>query len=284
MRSILALIGGGERDEVILRTARAAAAPLGAHLEVLHVRVSPHVAMGNDAHAQFALGAGVQNAFQDLETRAGTFSQLASDHAVDFLKLLEERRTAAEPPVTATYREMHDATVERLIDEACKHDLLVIGRLRQRQGLAQSTLEQLIRECTRPLLIPAAAATDDVTHRVMVCWNGSENVRKAVRACEPLLLRARQVVFVAVGVLDAEASREAASLVGRLAQEGVDAELKTMHSKDSAADALAFVAHQLDASLVVMGAYGRSRLRQLLFGSCTEDALRCIDRPVLLMH
>ncbi len=55
MRSILVFIGGGERDEVIIRTAHAAAVPLGAHLEFLHVRVSAPVAMRHDEHAQFAM-------------------------------------------------------------------------------------------------------------------------------------------------------------------------------------------------------------------------------------
>jgi len=49
-------------------------------------------------------------------------------------------------------------------------------------------------------------------------------------------------------------------------------------------EALARAASELDATLVVMGAYGRWRLRQLVLGSRTEDSLRCIERPILLMH
>jgi hypothetical protein len=70
MQSILVFIGGGERDEVIRRTAHAAAVPLGAHLEFLHVRVSAPVAMRHDEHAQFAMGAGMQSALQDFDSRA----------------------------------------------------------------------------------------------------------------------------------------------------------------------------------------------------------------------
>jgi hypothetical protein len=113
MQSILVLIGGGERDEVIIRAAHAAAVPLGAHLEFLHVRVSAPVAMRHDEHAQFAMGAGMQNALQDFDTRASTFSQVASDHALGFVKLLEKRRTTEGTPITATYREVHDAPIER---------------------------------------------------------------------------------------------------------------------------------------------------------------------------
>ncbi len=179
---------------------------------------------------------------------------------------------------------MHDAPIERLIEEACNHDLVVIGRARQKQGLAQSTLEMLIRQCGRPLLIPATAATNSVTNTIMVCWNGSENIRKTVRGCEALLARAQRLVLVSIGALEAAASREADELISLFAKPGVSAELKTVQSRDSTANALAQAASELDASLVVMGAYGRWRLRQLVLGNCTEDALRCIDRPILLMH
>ena len=60
MQSILALIGGGYRDDVIMRTAHAAAIPLGAHLEFLHVRVSASIAMRHDEHAQFAIGPSIR--------------------------------------------------------------------------------------------------------------------------------------------------------------------------------------------------------------------------------
>jgi nucleotide-binding universal stress UspA family protein len=284
MASILVMIGGGERDEVIMRTAHAAAVAFGAHLEFLHVCVSAPVAMGHDDHAQFAMGAGIHNVLQDLDTRASTFSQLASDHALNFVRSLEERRTTGGLPITATYREVHDAPLERLIKEAGKHDLIVIGRARQKQGLAPSTLEVLIRQCGRPLLIPAAAAADTVTETVMVCWNGSENARKALRAAEPLLAHAQRLVLVSIGALGGEAAREPDEIVGLFTNRGVSAEFKTVQTRGSAADALAAVAGEVDADLVVMGAYGRWRLRQLVLGSCTEDALRCINRTILLMH
>jgi nucleotide-binding universal stress UspA family protein len=68
------------------------------------------------------------------------------------------------------------------------------------------------------------------------------------------------------------------------ARQGVSVELKTVQSRDSIPNALGHAANELDASFVVMGAYGRWRLRQLILGNCTENALRCIERPILLMH
>jgi nucleotide-binding universal stress UspA family protein len=101
---------------------------------------------------------------------------------------------------------------------------------------------------------------------------------------DSLLLKSNLNHFVSIGALDAAATREADELVGLFAKQGVSAELKTVQSRDSAPNALGHAASELDASLVVMGAYGRWRLRQLVLGNYTENALRCIERPVLLMH
>ena len=283
MQSILVLIGGGDRDDVIMRTAHAAAIPLGAHLEFLHVRVSASIAMRHDGHAQFAIGPSIRNALQEFDTRASAFSQLASHHVLDFVKRLDEQRTGGAP-ITATYREVYDAQIEDLVEQAGKHDLVVIGRARQKQGLAQRTLERLIRECGRPLLIPTKDTPNSLTGAIMVCWNGSDNVCKTVRACEPLLARAQRLVFVSIGGLDAAAARERDQLSSLFAKQGVSAELRNLRSDGRVPEGLARAASELDATLVVMGAYGRWRLRELVLGSCTEDSLRCIERPILLMH
>jgi nucleotide-binding universal stress UspA family protein len=47
---------------------------------------------------------------------------------------------------------------------------------------------------------------------------------------------------------------------------------------------LSTAAADCGANLVVMGAYGRSRARELIFGSCTEAFIHDADRPILLMH
>src|ERR1700748_2680686 len=117
MQSILVWTGAGARDDWLKRRAHAAAVPLGAHLEFLHVRVSASIAMRHDEHAQFTIGPSINDVLQEFDTRASAFSQLASDHVLDFVKLLHEQR-AAGAPITATYREVYDAQIEHLVEEA----------------------------------------------------------------------------------------------------------------------------------------------------------------------
>jgi nucleotide-binding universal stress UspA family protein len=284
MKSFLVLVGGGDRDKVIIRTAYAAAAPLGARLELLHIHVSAPNAMMHDEHAQFVMGAGIHTALNDFDARARTYSRLASDHALAFVRSLDEHRQSGGKPVTATYGEEHDFSLDRLVAEAEKRDLVVMGRARQTQGLAPSTVEHLLRKCGQPILIPAQKPSNDVITTVMICWDGSDNVRRTMNASDALLARAKKLVFVNVGGLPPAAIRERNELVERFAKRGISIELKEIEPGNSVPDALAAAANQLDANLVVMGAYGRWRVRELLMGSCTENILHCMDRPILLMH
>jgi nucleotide-binding universal stress UspA family protein len=78
---------------------------------------------------------------------------------------------------------------------------------------------------------------------------------------------------------------DVADLARRLAWSGVSAEVRVIPaSSRRIAATLAAAAEECGADLVVMGAYGRPRARELIFGSCTEAVLHHGDRPILLMH
>ncbi len=151
MKTILGLIGGGERDAVILQTAFAAAAPLSAHLDFLHVRVSAGIAARYDKTVQFAVGSAIGDALNDLTSKAHKFSNVAKEHFSEFcarskIEIRDDAPTNGKN-VTARFREENDTTIERLIFHVRHSDLVVLGRARQTQGLSPETLEHLIRNC-----------------------------------------------------------------------------------------------------------------------------------------
>ena len=79
MKTILTFVGGGERDEVILQTALAAAIPLSAHLDCLHAHV-PSTLAAQHANLSFARGQALENAFDELEVKSHDFSLRAGRH------------------------------------------------------------------------------------------------------------------------------------------------------------------------------------------------------------
>src|SRR3954464_4687386 len=83
MKTILVLIGGGERDQIILQTALAAALPLSAHLDCLHIHVSAGQA-ARYSRTEFAMGAALRNALDQLGSKAKSFSDLAEGNVRNF--------------------------------------------------------------------------------------------------------------------------------------------------------------------------------------------------------
>src|SRR3974390_2124077 len=83
MKTILTFVGGGERDEVILQTALAAAIPLSAHLDCLHAHV-PSTLAARHANLDFAHGDALTSALGKLRADSNTFSTVAAENVHAF--------------------------------------------------------------------------------------------------------------------------------------------------------------------------------------------------------
>jgi nucleotide-binding universal stress UspA family protein len=288
MKSILALIGGGERDWVIMQTAYAAAVALAARLDFLHVHVSAGIAMRYDKHAQFVMGAGIQSALEDLKLRSVAFSRFAADHAVEFHgKLLSQVNEPCSDStrVAVNFREENDTSIDHLIAEASHSDLIVIGRARQTQGLSPDTLERLVKQCGRPVLVAATLAPQKLPGTIMVCWKRSQVLNRALVAAASLLKNASRIIVADVRGNDALDVKAANEVHDKFEEIGLSTELRVIpKTNGKVADALAAAADDCRADMVVMGAYGSSGIRELIFGSNTEEILGRVDRPILLMH
>ena len=287
MKTILVLIGGGDRDEVILRTALAVAVPLSAHLDCLHVHVTAAKA-ARYSRADFAMGTAIGNTLNQLETKAKTFSEIAADHVRAFCagaKIAFCDTPIKAKNVTASFREETDAEIERLIFHARHSDLVVLGRAKQTQGLAPNTFEHLVLNCGRPVLVAATAAPQTLTDTVMVCWKESANAARAIAAATPILTNAKRVVFTSIVERDDGDTEAVHDLARQFAWSGISTEVRVISADDGEIpDLLAAAAKNCGADLVVMGAYGHSRVRALFVGSCTEALIHETDRPILLMH
>ena len=285
LKTILTFVGGGERDEVILQTALAAARPLSAHLDFLHAHV-PSTLAARHAHLDFAHGEALTNALGRLKADAHTFSSVAAKHVRAFcastgIALCDGPTGASQ--VTARYFEEPTNELDCLTSHASQRDLVVMGRARQKQGLGQDTLEHIVRHGRRPVLAAGHAAPRSLTDTIMVCWKDAGSTAPAVSAAAPLLAKARRVVFVSVAKHD----RGVAAVMAVTARElaGIEAETQVIpENRGGVPDTLAAAAEQCGANLLVMGAYGRSRGREILFGSCTDRLLARSDLPVLLRH
>lgn len=136
--------------------------------------------------------------------------------------------------------------------------------------------------CGGPLLVvPDDWPARSVGRRVLVAWNGSREASRAVRDAWPFLEGAESLTVLTVSP-DAEADE---SLRRWLRSHGCTASLEIDRRPDSrAADAVREWAGNVDADLVVMGLYGRSRLREFVLGGVSRAMLDRPPAPLLLSH
>jgi nucleotide-binding universal stress UspA family protein len=141
----------------------------------------------------------------------------------------------------------------------------------------------------RPILVvPYIGARQEIGQNVLVAWNGSREATRAVSDALPILERADKVTVLAVNPRKGGGDHgdvPSADIALHLARHGVKAEAsQTVSDAVDVGDILLSRLSDLGADLVVMGAYGHSRMRELMMGGATRDLLRHMTVPVLMSH
>jgi nucleotide-binding universal stress UspA family protein len=147
---------------------------------------------------------------------------------------------------------------------------------------------RLALECGRPvLLIPPSWSKPIDASTVVVAWNGSREAARAAFDALPLLQAATRVEIVTTG---RDEDTQPLPLAGEeiaaaLARHGVKCEVAVLvaRGESDGASLLARV-KEVNAGLLVMGAYGRPRFSELVLGGVTQHVLAASPVPVLLSH
>ena len=170
-------------------------------------------------------------------------------------------------------------------------DLVVVGQIDPALDLDAPVVipEDLVFDCGRPVLIvPYVGQFACIGKRVMVAWNASREAARAVADATPILTRARKVTILAVDPRwgrSGQGEQPGADVATHLAHHGVVAE--AMHVAGSEIDVASTVLNHvtdLGCDLIVMGAYGQSRVKTLVLGSLTDAMLRHMTVPTLMCH
>ena len=118
---------------------------------------------------------------------------------------------------------------------------------------------------------------------VMIAWNDSRESAVAVREAVPLLKHAKSVKVMRIGKTEDE--MRAAPVLEYLSRHDIHAELhSTPRDWLTVEEAIEREAEEMGADLIVMGAYGHSRMRETLLGGATRYLLDCASRPLFLVH
>lgn len=146
-----------------------------------------------------------------------------------------------------------------------------------------------VMDCGRPVLVvPFIGAPAPVDGTALVAWDGSREAARAVNDALPLLALAQEVQVVMIlprGRAVADSALSGADVCEHLARHDLKAEAKEIPGTDvDSGNVLLSHAADLNANLIVMGAYGHSRLREMVLGGVTRQMLLHMTVPVLMSH
>ncbi len=189
--------------------------------------------------------------------------------------------------IDTDYRSVADAVIDRgrAVD-------LIIASQRDPEanlGLMIDEPERLAIESGRPvLLVPYAGTFATIGKRVLVAWNGRREASRATFDALPFLKTADRVRILWINPQDElhpVGDLPTAEIAAALARHGVKCEAVATVARDlDVANTLLSSAADDSADLMVMGAYGHSRIREFVLGGATRDILAHMTVPVLMSH
>lgn len=283
MTHIMACIDNSPSSLAVCDYAAWASQKLSAPLTLLHVLDEEKYPATADLSGNIGLGS-PEHLLEKLATLDAQRARLALEQGQHMLEKARER-TIISGAAFPELKQRHGHLIESLSDLQKDIRLLVVGRVGEDSSRSEhslgSQIEALVRKIHQPILITASSYKKP--EKVMIAFDGSPTAYRTVQIfAESALGNNLQIHLVMVG---ANSEGNVAHLVtarGILGAAGltVDAEIR-QGEVESALHAYQ-AEHGID--LLVMGAYGHSRIRQFLIGSTTTTVLRTATMPVLLLR
>jgi nucleotide-binding universal stress UspA family protein len=282
MSPIIACTDGSLYSPSIYANAAWAAARLHSSVHVLHVIergeiVAPHDLSGSIGfHANTEL---LEELARFDESHARIAKLRGNAILSDACKALE----ALGLEVLATQR--HGSLVETLMEFETDASLLVLGKRGEQadfsSGHLGSNLERVIRSAQSPVLVAARAFRP--IQRFLIAFDGGPSSLKAIHhAITQPLLAGLECHLIGVGKPDSDLDLDLESAAQTLRQAGYQVTAELLQGEPE--DVIASQTERRSIDLLVMGAYGHSRIRQLFLGSTTTALMRNCLLPILLFR
>jgi nucleotide-binding universal stress UspA family protein len=265
-------VDGGSRDAVVLRLGLNLAARFNAEIEAIFARIPPFIPASVD---------GILTP-QIVEAQQTVYHQRAENAR----KALSA--AAASGPIQPIWTAIDGPALDVMIARARFADLAVIGQPAPEETDAVTDYDlpaELVMGLGRPVLVvPHTGEFADVGRRVLVARAGTRESRRAAWDALSVLDPSSKVTVLMVNPKNGTRSSEA-DMKAWYTRHGIDAEIRTVQSQErEVGDVLLATAAEISADLIVMGAYGRSRMRELILGGATHTMLKRMKVPVLMSH
>ncbi|SDF57358.1 hypothetical protein SAMN05216337_106139 [Bradyrhizobium brasilense] len=248
----------------------------GAHLDAMAIgyerTIIPLAALG---------GAAVTSVFEIEQARALERAEAA-------LRIFDLRARSAGISYASRALSAVPAEARRSICASARvHDMTIVTQPQSGYDSYDNVIpKEILSQAGKPVLyLPSVFHGALSARRVGICWDGSRPAARALHDAMPLLREADALTIIAITSahkIPAESSTE--HLEQYLARSGLPAKIVSLPASKSAHRALLSLVADESLNLLVMGGYGRCRLRERLRGGLAGDLLRENSVPVLMSH
>lgn len=280
-KDVLVTLDSAPSSRARIELAAGLAERFSAHLVGLHHSLSPDAPFAPGYFEYFNPSFDAVNEQLAEQIRAeeaamrGVFEEIAFRHSLS----AEWRQDVGYPSQAAA---LHGRYV----------DLLVLGQPDpdyRYTALFQPSPAEVTLGVGRPVLVvPYAGKWGGIGRRVVIGWDASRPATRAVNDALPFLIAAETVTVLTIDPKDRPCGHgevPGADIALHLARHGIKATAQsTVSAGIGVGNALLSRVSDLGADLLVMGAYGHSRERELVFGGATRTVLATMTVPVLMAH
>jgi nucleotide-binding universal stress UspA family protein len=188
------------------------------------------------------------------------------------------------------WRSAMDFPVRFVLAQARCADIVVSGGESPAfsDSFALASPKDLVMQTGRPLLVVPDGVNWLDLRSVLVAWKDTPEARRAVADALPMLRKAKEITIAEIPEADDDRSVVASrvsDVAAWLARHGVTATARVVEAgNETAAAQVERIAGDVGAGLIVAGAYGHSRFRELILGGVTQYLVTQSARCVLLSH
>ncbi|MDX5381866.1 MAG: universal stress protein [Rhodobacterales bacterium] len=280
---IIALVDGSIYSESVCNHAAWIASRTEAPVELIHVLGRREAPAQHDLSGSIRLGARSQL----LEELAALDAQRAKLIGHRGRAILDDARAIVEKDgvTDVSTRLRHGDIVEAVAEVEADARVILIGKRGEAADFARghlgSNLERIVRASHKPVFVASRAFRP--IRKVLVAYDGGTSAMKAVdHIARSPLFQGLELHVVTVGAPTPEAAKGLADAKALLKAAGLAVETANLPGQPETA--LSRLVEEAQFDMLVMGAYGHSRIRSLIIGSTTTAMIRSCKVPVILMR
>ena len=282
----------GKAQNGKIEVAASAAKILNSHLEAVFIHEQSPARSGRSLQAGGRIGGMGKSMLeirrQEIERQEqcgrevhSLFVQACSANGV---RVLEKNGGMLDPP-TASWHESTGSHTRVAMSRAPAFDMIIASSALVAEPLREIA-EGALLQSGRPVLLAPSRMKRALADTAMIAWDESPECWHAVTASLPFLQQSRRVTIVSIDRKNGARQASQEKVQAYLRCHNIDAKAKIIDPMSRpVGDAILATAGDEEADLIVMGAYSRGRLREMMFGGATRHILNNASAtPVFLAH